>query len=261
MPLFALFFGAILGSFLNALTFRYNTGVGLWRSMRGRSHCMRCGHTLHAFDLVPILSYIFLRGRCRYCHAPISLQYPLVEIVAALLSLGVYVQFPEPIAYSFWIFVWMVILFLVVYDWRHLILPLEGLLVLIVLGFSSLFFSCNTECSLTMPTLLQLFSGPLLAAPLLFLSLISRGRWMGWGDGMLALPLGWMLGLLPGLGAFILAFWIGAVVGIGLLVFSMLANIGRVSIKTAIPFGPFLALGAAIIFFTHFDLFQMLGIY
>ena len=83
--------GAIIGSFLNALSFRFNTG----RGMSGRSRCMHCGHTLSPFDLVPILSYLFLRGRCRYCDARLSLQYPLVEAVAATLAVLIYMAHPD----------------------------------------------------------------------------------------------------------------------------------------------------------------------
>jgi len=114
----ALLFGAILGSFLNAVTFRYHTGARLWRAMQGRSRCMRCSHALGPGDLVPIFSYLFLRGRCRYCSAKISIQYPLVEMAAALLSLGIYQHYQDPARYGFWLIVWMVILFLVIYDWR-----------------------------------------------------------------------------------------------------------------------------------------------
>src|SRR3989344_1506226 len=94
--LFVAVFGAILGSFVNALSFRYNTGRSV---VRGRSRCMHCGHTLDAVDLVPILSYLFLHGRCRHCGTRISVQYPLVEVVAAALSVGVYMLYPAPLSY------------------------------------------------------------------------------------------------------------------------------------------------------------------
>ena len=121
--------GAIIGSFLNALSFRWGTGQGMvWAhstSLRAsRSRCMQCGHTLGARDLVPIFSYLFLRGRCRYCRSRVSLQYPLVEAAAALISIVVYLQNPFSIfAYAFWLVVWMTLLFVVVYDLRHTIIP------------------------------------------------------------------------------------------------------------------------------------------
>ena len=265
----AVVFGAILGSFLNALTFRYNTGQPLWRAMQGRSRCMRCGHTLGTLDLVPVLSWLALRGRCHYCGAKISVQYPLVELAAALLSLGTAMRFfagawslnPEAwILYAFWLLVWLTILFLVVYDWRHMILPFGALMVLNVLAVVSLFLPFILHFSpFVFPSLWQFLAGPIVALPLALLSLISRGRWMGWGDSLLMLPLGWLLGLRGGATALIFAFWIGAFVGIVLLVLPSFG--GRVTtLRSALPFGPFLAAGAAVVFFAHIDLFALLGL-
>lgn len=284
----ALVFGVILGSFLNALTFRYNTGESLWCAMGGRSRCMRCSTELGVLDLVPVVSWVYLSGRCRYCRGRISIQYPLVEIAAAFLSLGVYLKLfrdgaciiaetgcPEFFAmYIFWLLVWMTILFLIVYDMRHMILPFGGLILLGVLGFLSLWFS-HALGGLVTPSFWQVLAGPLLAAPFVFLSAVSGGRWMGWGDGILALPLGWMLGITGGITALMLSFWIGAAVGIGLLAVQYLREPRGDSLKTGLkesprgsrhltlkselPFGPFLAVGAAIVFFTDFNLFIVLG--
>ncbi len=127
--------GAILGSFLNALSSRFNTG----RGMGGRSYCDSCGHTLSALDLVPIFSYVVLGGRCRYCSARISVQNPLVELAAAGLSLGVYLTTPAPLDYAFWLLVWMTLLFIVIYDVRHTVIPwsCSGLLGFLAVVLSS----------------------------------------------------------------------------------------------------------------------------
>src|SRR5690348_3301805 len=79
--LFAAILGLIVGSFLNAWLYRLHAGESV---VRGRSHCPHCHHELSALDLVPVLSFVWLRGRCRYCHAPISWQYPAVEALTAL---------------------------------------------------------------------------------------------------------------------------------------------------------------------------------
>ncbi|MGH7141754.1 MAG: prepilin peptidase, partial [Minisyncoccia bacterium] len=284
--IFAGIFGAVLGSFLNALTFRYNTGAPWWRAMGGRSRCMRCGHELSVLDLVPIFSWIFLRGRCRYCGAPISVQYPLVELAAALLAIGVYWQVSQVsligildlasgawVVCAFWLLVWMTILFLVVYDWRHLILPMGALVLLGILGAVSLFFACSSTCHLVLPMLWPLLGGPIIALPLFLLWLVSRGRWMGLGDSLFALPMGWMLGLAGGFSALALAFWSGAIIGLALLGASWVIsrrpsfrkvskdcprkNRSRFSMKTEIPFGPFLALGAALVFFFHLNVLAL----
>ena len=254
--LFAFFaLGTILGSFINALVFRFNTG----RGVGGRSRCMHCGHQLTALDLIPILSFLFLRGKCRYCGAKISIQYPLVELVAGALALLVYLRHPELSAFSFQLSVWMTLLFVVVYDIRHGIIPwsVSGLLAalaLVYIGFSFLgyldFVSPNI---LTKSLTWSLLAGPILAAPLFFFSLVSRGTWMGWGDSALELSLGWLLGLTVGATALVLAFWSGAAVGIALILFKR-----GYKMKSELPFAPFLVLGALAAHFFHVDFFATL---
>ncbi len=258
----ALVLGAILGSFLNALSFRFGTGVSI---ARGRSRCMRCSHTLVALDLVPILSYLFLRGRCRYCGTHISIQYPLVEAVAALLSLGVYLLNPNPLLYAFWLLVWLTILFIVIYDLRHFIIPWSCSLLLIGLSLLYIFILWQQGASL-MGDWTIFAAGPLLALPLFLLSLVSRGQWMGWADSGFELSLGWLLGLSLGGTALMLAVWLGAAVGLLLIAYAHLpkrwSNRGRtMTMQSEIPFAPFLALGAALAYFAHVDIFSNLPIF
>lgn len=234
--------GLIFGSFLNAWLYRYHTGRSV---VHGRSKCMACGHVLGAADLVPVLSYVWLRGRCRYCQSRISPQYPLVELVAAGIAVLVYLQHPEPLAFGMHFAVFLTLLFVVVYDFKHKIIPWSALIILAVLTF--------VQVCINTPTALSVLSGPVLAAPLLLISLVSKGRWMGWGDGLLELSLGWLLGLTAGLTAFVLAFWTGAVVGIAALMLSK-----RYTMKSEVPFAPFLVLGAACAYFLHVDFFQAL---
>jgi len=243
----AFVFGSIAGSFINALSFRFGTGVSI---LTGRSRCMRCAHTLGALDLVPVLSWGLLRGRCRYCSTKISIQYPLVELIAATLSLALYLQFPDPLYYAYWFVVWMILLFVAVYDMRHQIIPwsCSGLLVLLALA--------GLYAGIIPMTWGSLAAGPVLALPLLLFYAVSRGRWMGLGDGVLQLSLGWFLGLTLGLTAFMFAFWIGASVGI----VGVLMHRG-VTMKSEVPFAPFLIVGALVAFITHVDLFQSLPYY
>lgn len=254
----AALFGAIIGSFINALSFRFNTGRPFFKAMGGRSKCMHCGHALGLLDLVPVFSFIFLRAKCRYCGSAISWQYPLVELVAAVLSVGVYLTHAAPAQYALWFVVWMILLFTVVYDLRHSIIPWSCSIALAVLAFANLFITPGG--ALATPSLWALAAGPLLASPLVFTSLISRGTWMGWGDGALELSLGWFLGLSAGLSALMLSFWIGAAVGILLLAISRLGFFGY-TIKSEMPFAPFLVLGAALPHFFHVDFFSMVSLF
>ena len=247
----AAIFGLIAGSFLNALLFRFNTGRSV---MHGRSACMRCGHELSALDLVPLLSYLFLRGRCRYCSTRISWQYPLVEATAGVCAALIYLQHPSVVPFAYWLAVWLILLFIAVYDLRHQIIPWSATLVLMALalcGVAAGAAGAGTGGSMLAWAWL---AGPALAAPLLLISLVSGGRAMGWGDGILELSLGWLLGLSAGLTAFLVAFWAGAFLGVFLLLLSK----NRYTMRSEVPFAPFLILGAAAAYFLHVDLFQSL---
>lgn len=220
-PLYALFtvsLGLIIGSFINALSFRYHTGAGVG----GRSRCMRCGHILGARDLVPVLSYALLRGRCRYCKTSIAFQYPIVEALAGLMGYATWALHPHPLAFLIATLVWSTLLFVIIYDLRHTVLPTGALFLLSAVGLLSVFVECADFCRLSHPTFLEFSAGPILGAPLLLLSLVSRGRWMGWGDGMLAVGLGWLLGLSQGLSALPIAFWGGSIAGLILVLYSRL---------------------------------------
>ena len=237
--------GAIAGSFLNALSFRWGTGRSV---LKGRSHCMHCGHTLGAWDLVPVASWVYLRGRCRYCGGRISAQYPLVECSAALLGVWTALIYHDPLTFAFWFVVHLILLFVLVYDLRHMIIPWGASLLLMALSGVYLFFAGAD--------VLWWLSGPLLAAPLFLIFLLSRGRAMGFGDALLEVSLGWLMGFTMGLTALMLAFWLGAGVGIVL----MLAG-RRYTMKSEVPFGPFLITGAWLTLLFHADFFSTLPLF
>jgi len=241
--------GAVLGSFLNALSFRIDTGQSI---MLGRSRCMHCRHPLSSIDLVPVFSYVLLRGRCRYCKGAISPQYPLVELTAACITMALIYTTHDLSTFAYWCAVWLLLLFIVIYDLRHTIIPWPSL---VLIGILSL-----ARSVLAPSAFYDVLAGPLLAAPLLLLSFVSRGRWMGWGDGWLELSLGWLLGLWLGISALLLSFWVGAAIGIVLLFASRRWNkrSSRFTMKSEIPFAPFLVLGAAIAYFFHVDIFASL---
>ncbi len=239
----AALFGAILGSFLNALLYRYNTGFSV---LRGRSRCMHCNHALGAGDLVPLLSYLFLRGRCRYCRSHISAQYPLVELAGAALAVGVYGAHPfieEPLLFLHGMAVWLTLLFILVYDLKHKIIPWSASGTLLILALAGLFAAPEP--------LTHFLAGALLALPLLLIWLLSRGRAMGLGDAPLMFSIGLLLGPWGGLTALAIAFWSGALVGIALLFVSK-----RYTMKSEVPFAPFLIFGSWCVYFLHADFFS-----
>ena len=244
--LFALAFGAIIGSFLNVVIFRMNTG----RTLGGRSMCLSCGKTLHAGELVPILSYVFLGGKCSACKSKISPQYPLVEAVSAFFSALLAIRFEHLliggneglfyITYLFSMSVFSFLLIMSVYDMRHKIIPDGALWPFIVLSFFSPFNLFSMPFDSVKTILMFLVSGPLVALPLYLLWRFSHGKAMGFGDVKMAVGVGYLLGLSGGYTALLLGFWSGAVVSIVLL---LRAKSSKVTLKSEVPFGPFIALG------------------
>ena len=258
-------FGLIIGSFLNVIILRYDNLS--WKSLFGRSHCLSCGNSLRWYELVPVLSFLFQKGKCRKCGKKISWQYPLVEMLTAFLFLLIFnFNFPNFQIVSInsfsqffnLIYLWIIfsiLIVIVVYDIRHKIIP-DGLSFLFAsLSFLGLFFN-NINLSW-----LDLLSGILLSLPFSLLWLVSRGRWIGLGDAKLTLGIGWFLGFIDGLSAVAISFWAGAFFGIFLILLSRLQTLffkGKTfTIKSEIPFAPFLILGMVLIYFFRWDVFSL----
>lgn len=252
----AFLFGTIIGSFLNVVIIRLNTG----ETLLGRSRCFACGFGLSWYELVPIISFVFLRGRCRTCGSHVSWQYPTVEILTGLLvAASAVLFFPElplglaALNFGFLVFLGCVAIVLAVYDFKHMILP-DGFV---------FFFD-----ALALLSLLPVLSGRLVGdgsflAGLTFfvffgsLWFVSGGRWMGLGDAKLSLGIGWFLGWSAGFIALLFAFSLGALLGLILIALDRLgalflpARYG--TMKSKVPFGPFLLFGTFLVIFFNID--------
>lgn len=242
--------GTFIGSFLNVLIFRHNTG----KTILGRSGCMSCRAELTWFDLMPALSFFILRGRCRSCRSPISAQYPLVELATGLLFLAAFLVSENIPSAIFNALIFSILMVIAVYDMRHKIIPDAYVWAFVALGFFSLFFDFSA-LSPAVPTLLSLVSGFLIALPLFMLWFVSRGAWIGLGDSKIALGIGTILGIGGGLAALMYAFWIGAIVGVTLMLIERLRTVfvlnkgaRALTMKSEIPFAPFLILGFLIVY-------------
>lgn len=248
---FLFLFGLIIGSFLNCVIYRLDTKESF---LRGKSFCPNCKHTLSWQDLIPVLSFIFLKGKCRYCQKPISWQYPLVELATAILFVMIlnyelrimnyeFLNFGF-ILYSLFLILnscFLIIIF--VYDLKHYIIPDKVIYPAIIIAFLydilySLFFIHNSKFLIQF-----LFSGLGAAAFFLLIVLISRGKWMGVGDIKLAFFMGLVLSWPNILIALFLAFSIGALIGI------ILIAARKKTMKSEIPFGPFLVSGTFLALF------------
>jgi len=246
-------FGAIIGSFLNVVILRYGTGKSF---AKGSSQCFSCGKKLSWYELVPIFSFLIQKGRCRGCGSKISIQYPLVELVTGVLFTLILLRsdlssliMEIGSRYFEVLFLWVLVSLLIVisvYDLRHFIIPNKVVWIFNGLAFLFIFFK-NLDLG---P---QILSGLAFAGFFALIWLVSRGKWMGFGDAKLALGLGWLLGPTQTFSAFLISFWLGAVVGIGLLVLNK-----KYSFKSQIPFGPFLVVGALIAFLFDINIFSLL---
>ncbi len=241
---FSFILGAIIGSFLNVVALRYNTGM----TLKGRSKCFSCGKELHWHELIPILSFFFQGGECKKCKSRISWQYPIIEILGGLLFVLILYYFPPTSVYNsfntvFYLFITCILIVITIYDIRHKIIPDTLSYTFSFVALAHLFIS--SDLSFTLPTLSSVLAGPVLALPFYLIWLLSKGKWMGLGDAKLILGIGWTLGMVSGISAIILAFWIAAVIS----VVWMYVVFKKVKARYEIPFGPYLILGMYIVLF------------
>lgn len=220
-------FGLIIGSFLNCVIYRLEEDRSF---LQGRSFCPHCKHKLGFFDLIPILSFLVLKGKCRYCRKPISWQYPLVELATAVIFVVAF-----SILHSvFHILISAFLIVIFVYDLKHYLIPDKVIYPAIgtALIYDLLVFDLGTF-------------GAALSAAAFFAAivLVSQGKWMGMGDVKFAFLMGLILGLPQTLVALFFAFLSGAIIGIGLILSR------KKSLKSEVPFGPFLVAGTLVALF------------
>jgi len=221
-------FGLCVGSFLNVVINRLETGESF---VRGRSRCPKCQTTLAWFDLIPLASFFFLRGKCRRCDQKISWQYPLVELTAGLLFVYLAYYFSNLDLFYYLVIVsFLIVIF--VYDLKHYLIPDSVVYPAILISLAFVLIKSPSFW----PIVYSLFG----AAFFGLIVLISREKWMGAGDIKLAILMGLILGWPNILVALMLAFISGAIVGIFLIISK------KKRIKSEVPFAPFLCLTTLI---------------
>lgn len=253
--IFLFLIGTFIGSFLNVVIFRFNTGMAIVNS---RSICMSCNKQLRWYELIPLFSFLIQKGKCRRCASVISHQYPLVEFITGLVLALVVFKFMPIYFISYWsyiffityfIFIFSLLIVISVYDLRHKIIPNKLVYIFIVLSFFSIFIDINfTNGLFRLPSIINIFSGLLLSLPFGMLSFFSKEKLMGFGDAKLILGIGYLLGFYFGLSAVVLAFWFGSIIGILLIILSKMKKLKKVNMKTEIPFAPFLIFSTFIVF-------------
>jgi leader peptidase (prepilin peptidase) / N-methyltransferase len=253
--------GLCLGSFVNAVVWRLHEQhvektkkkpnrkylEKLSISM-GRSVCPSCKHVLSASELIPVLSWITLGGKCRHCHRPISWHYPVVELLTAVLFVASYIWWPVPfdaaekLVFVLWLALLAGLIALLVYDAYWKILPNRLIYPLTVLA-SGMALINVTISDRPLASLLNLVGAVVLGGGIFYvLFQVSEGKWIGGGD----VRLGWLLGLVSATPARSLLFIFLAALGGSLFSLPLMAS-RRLKRNSVIPFGPFLIIGLIIV--------------
>lgn len=253
----AFVFGVIIGSFLNVYLYRFHTG----KSLMGGSHCMSCAKPLRWYELFPLLSYLTLRGRCRSCNAYIPSRYFWVELMTGVLFASV-VYFVQDIwLWPVLFFLMAVLVLTLVYDIMHMIIP-DGFVYALIF-VSGLLLAYNFVQGMSLSSVFYYVLAGILAG-LFFYGLwwYSGGVWLGLGDAKLALPLGIMVGMDGVFSMIVLSFWVGTIIALSVLGYERYKKRGqlhlpfvtnRITMKSEVPFAPFLIIGFLIVFFGQVD--------
>ncbi len=232
MTLLIFIYGLIIGSFLNVLIYRIPKCENIaWPG----SHCPACSHSLKWYDNIPLFSYLWLKGKCRYCRGGISLQYPLVEALNAFIYITMYLKFGLSANFVFFSLISSILVAIVFIDLKEMVIPDSLVLCIFILSIVhkvSSNFLYGTPLNLTNSFLGLFLAGGLFAA----IMFLSRGG-MGGGDVTLIGSLGFVLGVKYIFLNIFLSFISGAIISIILLVSKIKTR------KDPIPFGPFIVLG------------------
>lgn len=228
-----------IGSFLNVVIERVYRGE---QFIKGRSYCVLCKHELSAFDLVPLLSFLFLKGRCRYCKKSIPKIHFVVEVFTAICAGFVFAMYPFLQA-LFYVLVVVVLILIFFTDLLYYVIPDVYLYLLFGLYLVGMAFGFFELSNIRAALLTSAFFG------LLYLG--TKGKAMGEGDiylsGILALFLGPTLSLVM----LFVSFLTGAIVGVILVI------TGKKGMKQVIPFGPFLIFATVLSYLVGFNLISL----
>lgn len=242
--IFIFLIGLSLGSFLNVILWRLNKEQGI---ATGRSQCPFCRHKLSWYDLIPLISYLILRGHCRHCQHKIPLSYPLVELTTGILLLLFAINTSlVNIDSIFKVIFLLAFIALLFFDQRYYILPDKITLPLIALALLRITILYRLAWQN------MFIAGLALTGVFAILYFGSKGRWMGFGDVKLALAIGLIFGYPLGFFEIVFSIWVAAIFGIILLLF------GKAKLKSALPFGTFIS-AVAIIFILFENEIQILN--
>ena len=226
------FIGLAIGSFLTAFTYRYPKGISF---VKGRSFCPKCKTNIKWFDNLPFLSFLFLKGKCRFCKKKISFRYPLIEVVTATTFVLLYFFTGSFFQLLFFCFIYFIVASIVIIDLEEGLIPDKLVFIgFIVAFFYILFFENETNFQ-------HLFAGFALSSFMLLVHLLTKGKGMGLGDVKFTLFPGTLLLFPFNILWLFVSFVSGAVLGVILIL------VGKAKFGKPIPFGPFLGVSFLIV--------------
>jgi len=253
--LLSFLYGAAIGSFVEVVVTRLNVAP----VMKSRSKCLSCGEALRVSDLIPLFSYIFLKGKCRYCKVPYGPSAIFVEIGYGVIFVLLYhfilfgaVPLMAPLWLLYYTLIFVSLGVIALYDYKHSYVPVAYLslfsfLSLIMLGIRYLHEPSNA-----------LLLGPLVVAlPFLLIWIITKGRGLGFGDVVLYMAVGAFFGIEQGLAVLLISIWLGALTG--LIIYAKRKKENRES--TAIPFVPFIVAAFIFVLFTDIGVFSFTSLF
>jgi prepilin signal peptidase PulO-like enzyme (type II secretory pathway) len=253
LAILSFLYGASVGSFVQVVVSRLHVAP----ITKSRSKCLSCGETLRPLDLIPLLSFIWLRGKCRYCKTDYGNSALIVETLFGLSFLSLYyfvltghssllVSFSWLVFYTF---LFGVLGAMALYDNKHSYIPLSFIAAFLFLCL--IMFGIRSHEYLNLLTLLAPF---FVAAPFFIIWLVTKGKGVGFGDIVLFFGVGAFFGALQGFAVFILSVWFGAVYGVLYkYCFSKRKTVGG----TPIPFVPFIVAAFILVLFTGIDIFSI----
>jgi leader peptidase (prepilin peptidase)/N-methyltransferase len=244
--------GLCIGSFLNVCIFRVPEGRSVVFPPSG---CGSCRNKLQARDMIPVLSYILLKGKCRYCNSPISVQYPLVELLTGIVWLVLYMRFGLSVELAALAFLFSILIAVFFIDLKHMIIPNGMILIAAAGGVLVVVYNIFQPFRVFQPSFwytpligMVSASGILFVIALIGLLIYKNDGAMGMGDVKLFIPIGMFLGWKLSLLTLFVSVMLGGITGIFLLIFKIKDR------KSAIPFGPFIVAAsfAAVLFGNQF---------
>ena len=230
--------GLSLGSFINVCAYRVPRKISV---LSLRSFCPSCNHSLAWYELIPVVGYVIIRGRCRYCKERISSSYPLIEIISAGIIVALLLKYSLTLEFALSSIFCLLMLLIAIIDWKHLIIPNQIVIAGFIIGLALKVLISN---QIFVNAIISSVGSLVVVTIILLLSnLFFKKETMGWGDVKLA----GVIGLFLGIQNFLIVVWLAALGGSVYGIWLMRKQVKQRESK--LPFGSFLAIAACVVLY------------